>query len=204
MARRLPLPDISEFAKDLHGLSNTSPNIEYARRYFQEHRKEVCRSIGARTVLDAALLSTIIVLRELGFKSVLGISDADQHAMLDQSDIKGKPSHFYATLFRGCGFKPPGSGNGLFWSLPLDSNSFCIDSQFKDLPNELSYYAIALSRDPLKSAKRVLNADSPHAPNTKDSQLFDTFCEVLLPGAQNLAKAIERQEAFTVLSFSSH
>ena len=96
-------PEKSHFIRDMSNIAR----FEERQVFFQKERREACSAVGVRQATEAATLAAIGLLRELGFNSVLGVSDADQHALLDLNDIRGGSTSFYDPLFARLGFRPP-------------------------------------------------------------------------------------------------
>jgi hypothetical protein len=52
-----------------------------------------------RQATDAAVFAALIILKELGFKQVCGVSDGDQGALLDRREEEGSELEIYDPLF---------------------------------------------------------------------------------------------------------
>lgn len=190
-------PKQSPFIQDI---SSIAPFAE-RRDFFQKERREACSAVGVRQATEAAILAAIILLRELGFNSVLGVSDTDQHALLDLNEINGSSTSFYDPLFARLGFRPPELNLQRFWRLPLEQLGVWNGDEFMTFQEPMDYFATVLSRQPDKDGEVTKVWDSTVRLADTSKQLIK-FRAHLLHGAEDLAAAIKAGSFLRKLAIS--
>jgi hypothetical protein len=161
------------------------------KQMFIDSRRVACSEVGVRQATDAAVFAALIILKELGFKQVCGVSDCDQGALLDRRDAEGPELKIYDPLFARLGFCPPMINKSRFWTFNLEELRMWNGEHDVHCEGLEDYFARVLAR---KASFRDSECDytwDPQARLNANSKQLGKFSGILLNGAISLANSIK-------------